>query len=447
MKRLFSKTRFFVWLGKAFFSRYTKQLIAGFAVGFLLIILGLKFYPFVSSLVPNKQVIGVVGNYTPTTLPMSIQNLISLGFTKVNTKGEALPSLAVSWETREEGKVYIFRLKEDIFWHDEKRFTAHDINYQLRDVKINSLDDFTVEIRLKEPFSPLPVLLSQPLFKKGLVGTGSYKVLNLKLNLDRIELISLVSADPEKDLPQLIFKFYPTEAAAVTAFKLGEVDTLQELTDIYNLASWKEVEIKEKTLQNRVETIFFNTSSGLLQEKAFRQALSYAIPDSEVKRARGPICADSWAFSEDIKVYSFDFEKAQELIKKDDFASNSASLILSTFAPYLSLAQKVARSWEKLGIKTVIQVENTIPEEFDALLTTQEIPPDPDQYPLWHSTQEATNISNLKDVRIDKLLEDGRKTFEKEQRKIIYEDFQKYLLDESPAAFIRNPTVYTISRK
>jgi peptide/nickel transport system substrate-binding protein len=74
------------------------------------------------------------------------------------------------------------------------------------------------------------------------------------------------------------------------------------------------------------------------------------------------------------------------------------------------------------------------------------MPKDPDQYMLWHSSQQ-NNISNYKNLRIDKLLEDGRQTQDQDQRVKLYEDFQKYLLDDPPATFLYFPYVYDIKRK
>ena len=78
-------------------------------------------------------------------------------------------------------------------------------------------------------------------------------------------------------------------------------------------------------------------------------------------------------------------------------------------------------------------------------MASQEIPADPDQYTLWHSTQ-STNITGYNSPKIDKLLEDGRKISDKEERKAIYLDFQRFLVEDTPAAFLFHPTVYTIIR-
>ncbi len=98
-----------------------------------------------------------------------------------------------------------------------------------------------------------------------------------------------------------------------------------------------------------------------------------------------------------------------------------------------------------LGINTKIKVINNPYADFQALLATQEIPSDPDQYLFWHSTQTG-NISRYKSPKIDKLLEDGRKTLDKTERKDIYFDFQKSIVEETPAIFLFHPTVYTISK-
>jgi len=44
-------------------------------------------------------------------------------------------------------------------------------------------------------------------------------------------------------------------------------------------------------------------------------------------------------------------------------------------------------------------------------------------------------------------LEDGRIELDTEVRKKIYFDFQRFLLEDAPAAFLVNPVSYTVTRK
>ena len=99
-----------------------------------------------------------------------------------------------------------------------------------------------------------------------------------------------------------------------------------------------------------------------------------------------------------------------------------------------------------LGITTNIRVIPELTANFTVLLVAQQIPTDPDQYNLWHSTQIGTNLTKFNRPRADKLLEDGRKSTDLKTRKAIYTEFQKYLTEEVPVIFLFHPTTYTVSR-
>ena len=112
----------------------------------------------------------------------------------------------------------------------------------------------------------------------------------------------------------------------------------------------------------------------------------------------------------------------------------------------LQLARLVQSNWQKLGIKTKISTVESKPTNFQIFIGDFNLPRDPDEYTLWHSDQQ-NNITNYKNLRIDKLLEDGRQTVDISARRKIYQDLQKYMLDDPPATFLYFPYVYDISRK
>ena len=58
-----------------------------------------------------------------------------------------------------------------------------------------------------------------------------------------------------------------------------------------------------------------------------------------------------------------------------------------------------------------------------------------------------SNFTHFKNARIDKLLEDGRKSTNKEERKLLYQEFQTLLVKESPVIFLEAIKTYTIERK
>lgn len=440
------KIRLYFWLLTGILERYYKIILISFFGGVLLVVAALNFGPQIVSLIKRShKVIGLVGNFTPSTLPLNIQRLISSGLTDINESGEVIPAIATAWEITDEGKTYTFHIRSNLYWHDGQKFSAADINYNLKDVEFipKSLDE--LQVKLKSQFTPLPSFLSKPVFKKGLVGLGSYKIAAIKLKGDTVANLTLTSA--ASDLPVLEFKFYSSESVAKIAFQLGEVDRLVEITNPVPLSESKNVKINEVVKYNWYVGVFYNNEDPFLKEKAVRQALTLAIDKPEKNRTSTPLSTKSWAYTNKVKQYDKDLAGAKKIMTKY-IGSESATLTISTFNDNVQLSSVIASAWEAIGVASQVQVVSGLPDKYQVLVATQEIPPDPDQYAMWHSTQieNNTNISRYTNVKIDKLLEDGRKETDMEKRKKIYQDFQRYLVEDAPAAFLYHPTTYTIYR-
>ena len=441
MRRVLKKIRFSFLLIIAFFKKHQKLIFLGFSLGFLsywgLPKIYKKFFFY------QTERIGYVGKFTYDNLPLEIQEKISMGLTTISPDVHVLPQLAQSWEINKEGREYIFTLKSNLFWQDGKMFRAQDINYNFSDVATIPLDEKRIKFELKEPFSPFLSIVSRPIFKDSLIGVGKYKVKKIKRNGSVIQSISLFSKNEKR---KIIFKFYPTEETLKTAFKLGEVDIIKEVTHPGDLTFWPRIKINSEVKYNRFVGIFFNTRISKFSEKSVRQALAYAIQKKWPYRAFTPINPYCWAYNPNVKPYNFDLENAKKLLEKSKNNEQEVKEIeLSTISSLMDVAEEIKKDWEKLGIKCKIKLINNLDESFEVILAIQEIPPDPDQYIFWHSTQ-SLNITKYKSPKIDKLLEDGRKTFDEAKRKEIYLDFQRSLVEETPTIFLFHPTVYTISK-
>jgi peptide/nickel transport system substrate-binding protein len=428
--------------------KYTKALGIGFLAGFLLSLGFWQIYPFIAQqwLTPVIR-IGIVGDYTPNSLPLSIQKDISMGLTTEDTDGSPLPGLASTWTATDSGKIFTFYLKSNLKWQDGKTVQASDVNYNIRNVTFTVVDPVTLKATLKTAYSPLPSLLSKPLFQAGLRGFGKYKVAGIKLNGDKVGYIKLVPTEQgSSPIKAKEYRFYRTEATAILAFKLGEIDQLDDLTSKYDVSSWGVAKITERVNYNRIVSIFFNLDDQMLQDKSLRHALAFAVPPVKYERAYSPIAKTSWAYTDKVKKYDADFDQAKKLLATAKIASESASLVLTTFSQYADFAQTIADSWTKLGLSTKVKIVNTVPSDYQILLSAQDVPPDPDQYPFWHSTQTQTNITSFANVKIDKLLEDARQEIDTESRKKIYVDFQRRIVEEAPAVFLYYPTIYSLKR-
>ncbi len=441
---MFKAIRRYYWVSQGFLARHLPIIIRTTGI----VLLGILIYFLSARYIPTpKQTlrIGRVGKYNLETFPSDIRSKISQGLVSVSQDGTTQGQLAKSWEIKDDGKTYVFSLDQNITWHDGSRLSPSDISYNFKDVAI-TLGEDNITYRLKEPFSPFLSAVSSPILKKSKLGTGEYRLTKSRLNKGVLQSITL-----ESDTYRLIYKFYPTEISSLTAYKLGEIDVVERLSYLPpDLSSDNTSQLEEtQTAGSEQSVLFFNNNDVLLSSKPVRQALAYAIKDKTFgkERTTSPIDKSSWAYNNLVKAYDYDPAKAKSLMTQEIKDLSDQKIELKTILRYLDIAESIATSWrDTLGIQVEVKVVSTITSDYQVLLTDFNPPSDPDQYSIWHSTQ-STNFTHFSNLKIDKLLEDGRRTGDLKLRKEIYQDFQRFLLEDCPAVFLFKSGSYTLSRK
>jgi len=440
------------WFLSSFFKKYALGITLGVIGGIIAFSQGPKLLVYIP--MKSNQSIGRVGSSTLSQLPLDIQFLVSRGLTKISDTGEIELDVAQTMSVSEDGTIYSFTLNPNLYWSNGEKFTSKDIDLQLNDVEITLPNDESIVFKLKEPFAPFPSILTQPILKRistgrifkktRIIGFKSYVIANIKTQNQYIEVLTLTSEEGDR-----IYRFYPTEQEAVTAFKLGHIDQIDMMTAPY-LEDWPNTSIEKDSTVFKYLALFFNTTDNNLQDKSIRQMLAYATPKTNGdQRIISPIPKESWVYNPQVKPYYYNLETAKGLMEKMKSSNNQLALefTLTTTPAYVETAQKIIDSWLQLGVTTQLKVV-AFPDtnDYQILLIGQQVPNDPDQYALWHSTQ-STNITHYQNPKIDKLLEDGRKERDRETRKLIYQDFQRFLAEDSPVVFLEELYSYTVSRR
>ena len=77
--------------------------------------------------------------------------------------------------------------------------------------------------------------------------------------------------------------------------------------------------------------------------------------------------------------------------------------------------------------------------DFDVVLLGWGLGLDPDQFNIWHSSQQGGdkfNFIGYNNPAVDKLLEQGRVELDADKRQKIYHEFAKVLLEDSPIVYL-----------
>jgi peptide/nickel transport system substrate-binding protein len=428
-----------------------------------------------------------------------LSRLVFRGLTQTDVSGVTQGDLAASWDVDPSGKEYIFHLKPNQKFQTGQTVTADDVayTYQLakdrkygsslaltfKDLEVQALDGTTVLFHLHDSFSPLLSLtdlgiLPQDqikhqldrgvdLAKVNLNGLGSTDFKLVSLSSDSITLV--------RDQAKYSFRIYRSESDLRTALKLGEIETAA-FTENPNLVGWGNFHVLSSSMYRRFVGVFYNERGGVTADRSVRQALSLAIDKDKLlnqtngtvgERAYSPIPPTSWAKSESPRRYDYDPAAAKANLEKSGWdggpirSRGSQTLEVSLSYPdspqYQAIANQVAVDWGNIGVRallnpldvTTFQTKVIGAKSFQAAIFTEEIGSDPDQYVLWHSTQkDAANITGVSLPKLDKTLEDGRKTVSQSERISKYLDFQRFFLDEAPVTMLYYPKlVYVISNK
>ncbi|MDD4901525.1 MAG: ABC transporter substrate-binding protein [Patescibacteria group bacterium] len=134
------------------------------------------------------------------------------------------------------------------------------------------------------------------------------------------------------------------------------------------------------------------------------------------------------------------------------------NLSISADEENAKIAQIVKDSWEKIGAKVAItpvpakeiQASVVKPKNYEVLLFSEQVGNDPDVYVFWHSTQAGAgglNLANYKNEEVDKSLEEGRLSLDRNQRIADYQQFQTLLTNDAPAVFLFSPYYNYVQNK
>lgn len=329
----------------------------------------------------GKFIEGVIGYprfinpiYSETSdVDRDLVELIFSGLMKYGENGQVVTDLARDYKIIEQGRIYEFYLRDDVFWHDGKKLSSDDVIFTIKTiqnpeikspllpnwlgVEVEKIDELGVRFKLKEPYSAFPEratvkIIPEHVWKDVLpknfplvlfnlkpIGTGPYQFKDLYRD-EKGEISSLGLTLNKKyfakipNISQFFFKFFNSEEKLAEAANLGQVHGLSNAQFPAN------PEFQEyRFLLPRYFAVFFNPkNSKTLAEKGVREALNYGTDKKELLEkalnnrgqiVNSPLLPEIYKLKFPSKIYEFDLQKAKEILDKAGFVEKEGKRLKS----------------------------------------------------------------------------------------------------------------------
>lgn len=373
---------------------------------------------------------------------------------------------------------------------DPKTPTAYAEDF--KQVKsVTAPDPYTIVASYTKPFAPalaswgnavLPehLLSGKDITKTPLarmpIGTGPFRFVSWvpgqQIVLDANERYY----EGRPNLNRYMYRVIPDSSTMYMELKAGGVDMM----------GLSPIQYQRQTIDNSFKMRFnkfrypasaysylgYNLRNPLFAEKNVRQALAMSINRDEIihgvllgmgQEANGPYKPGTWAHNPKVKGYPYNPDRARKMFANAGWTQGSDGILQKEGKRFsftlltnqgndqrIRIAQIIQRRLADVGIEVKIRVlewasllSNFIDKgNFDALIMGWTIGQDPDLFDIWHSSKtgpKELNFIGYKNPDVDRLLEEGRGTFDQNVRKKAYLRIQEILQEDQPYTFLYVP--------
>ncbi len=400
------------------------------------------------------------------------------GLTRIGSRGEVLPALAESWTVSDDGKIYTFKVRTGVKFHDGTDFDAEDVKFSLDrargDGSINAQKGLFAAIDAVEATDPATVMVTlktpQGSFLYNLgwgdavivapesaatnmtnpVGTGPFKFDNWAKGSS----ITIVKSDAYWGDPAALeraeFRIIPDAAAAIPALLSGDVQALPNFQLGDALAQVQsDPRFKVVIGSTEGETVLStNNKKPPFDNPRVRQAIAHAIDrQAIIDGASGgfgvPIgshfAPHNPAYVDLTGTYPYDVAKAKQLLKEAGFENGFTATLKLPPVPYArDGGQIVASQLREIGIELEI-----VPVEWADWLKQVFTEKDYDLSMVSHTEPNDIDIYARKDYyfnydnpAFDAIIEKLNLTSDETTRKELYGQAQKILADDAVVGFL-----------
>src|SRR5216684_3811117 len=427
---------------------------------------------------PPILVLGVNGQ-GPTLI---VGSKIYQGLITYSPTLEPIGALAKSWTIADDKLVYTFNLQEGVTFHDGHPFTAEDVVFSVMEfamtlstrarsvfsmvAKAEAPDPLTVKFTLKQPYAPFLlafVVTGVPMMPKHIfagtdyrtnphnatpIGTGPFKFAEWqRANFIRLQRYDGYWKKGQPYLDEITFRIVPDSQSRALALQTGQVQ-LAAANDFAPM-SWFEINKRVKPLD----------------DKRVRQAMSMALDRKFIaerlwfnvgKPATGPLCGTVNYYDPTVTLPPYDPKKAMALLDEAGLKPDANGVRFSIRhlpLPYGEVWRRLSEyfrtSMQKIGI--AVTMDSTDAGGWAARLAAWDFETsvnfvyqvgDPsyavEGYFISSNIKKITftNVGGYVNPQVDELFAKARVSGDPGERKTIFAELQRILVDDMPYLYL-----------
>jgi peptide/nickel transport system substrate-binding protein len=272
------------------------------------------------------------------------------------------PSLAESWTVSPDQRVYEFKLREGLKFHNGDPFTAEDVKFSFQRYKLKILQEKVREVEIVDPYrvrfhlhQPWPDFMTyygtlasgagwivpkkyieqvgDDGFKKHPIGLGPYKFVS---HTPGIELVMEAVDNYWRKVPhvkRLVFKSVPEPATRLALLKTGDVDIAYDL-DVLAAEEVKRDPKLRLAFSGGIGSFYLDfieqwDPKSPWHDPRVRLAANYALDRQALSDAErlgasppaGSIIPETYEFALPFEPYPYDPDKAKRLLAEAGYPS------------------------------------------------------------------------------------------------------------------------------
>ena len=455
---------------------------------------------------------GLIPSLTSDASSNEIGGLIYDGLVRQDKDLNIVGAMAESWTFSKDCLELTFKLRRDVKWQDGQPFTAADVLFTYRTMinpktpapfkegyllvkDVETPDPYTVRVTYGKPYARaletwsdfvLPKHLLEPYVADGKlrespqnrhpIGTGPYRFQEWRTGEKVVLVANQTYYDGRPYIGRVVYRVIPSQATIFLELKAKAVDYVRTLTAFQytrqtDYPAFRKAFNKFKYPSAYYTFLGFNLKDHRFADRRVRRAFAHAINKQELiegvvlglaREANGPIRPGTWAFTDDVRRYDYDPEKARLLLAEAGWGDRDGDGIVQdkNGKPFVftlltnqgnderkKVAEIIQQRLRDVGVKVEIQViewaafikEYVKPRRFDAVILGLGTGVDPDQYVVWHSSQtgpDQMNRTGYANPEVDRLLEQGRSSCDRKDRVQYYHRIQELLAEDLPMLFL-----------